>query len=158
MPYHKSRARIAFDKECRKLLANIHFFDVLRSDRSISSHGLEARTPFLDRKFVQYYLSINPNLRHHASQNKPEKYIIREAIDMYSPGLLPSDVLWRTKEAFSDGVSGEKKAWFEVIQDHIKEKVYSHMIDSKGKIIKDLSLKPKAPAMMFEGKVSLLLL
>ena len=79
---------IAFDKECRKLLANIHFFDVLRSDRSISSHGLEARTPFLDRKFVQYYLSINPNLRHHASQNKPEKYIIREAIDMYSPGLL----------------------------------------------------------------------
>ena len=137
--FHAAPDSIAFDKECRKLLANIHFFDVLRSDRSISSHGLEARTPFLDRKFVQYYLSINPNLRHHASQNKPEKYIIREAIDMYSPGLLPSDVLWRTKEAFSDGVSGEKKAWFEVIQDHIKEKVYSHMIDDEGKIIKDMN-------------------
>ena len=38
-----------FDKECRRLLSNIHYYDVLRSDRSISSHGLEARTPFLDR-------------------------------------------------------------------------------------------------------------
>ena len=41
--------------------------------------------------------------------------------------------------AFSDGISGEKKAWFEVIQDHIKENVYSHMLDSKGEIIKDMN-------------------
>ena len=31
-----------FDKECKRLLHNIHYFDVLRSDRCISSHGLEA--------------------------------------------------------------------------------------------------------------------
>ena len=51
--FHHSPDSIEFDKECRKLLNQIHFFDVLRSDRSISSHGLEARTPFLDRHFVQ---------------------------------------------------------------------------------------------------------
>ena len=41
--------------------------------------------------------------------NKPEKYLIREAVDMYDPNLLPKEVLWRTKEAFSDGVSSQKK-------------------------------------------------
>ena len=35
-----------FDLECKRLLRNIHYFDVLRSDRCISYHGLEARTRF----------------------------------------------------------------------------------------------------------------
>ena len=35
--------------------------------------------------------------------------------------LLPEEVLWRTKEAFSDGVSKKKKSWFEVIQDFASE-------------------------------------
>ena len=43
--FHKAPDCIAFDKECRRLLSDIHYFDVLRSDRSISSHGLRARTP-----------------------------------------------------------------------------------------------------------------
>ena len=30
---------------------------------------------------------------------------------------LPSEVLWRRKEAFSDGVSGADKAWYEVAQE-----------------------------------------
>ncbi|MBC8322909.1 MAG: asparagine synthetase B, partial [Candidatus Marinimicrobia bacterium] len=34
-------------KESERLVKEIHYFDVLRSDRSISSNGLEARTPFL---------------------------------------------------------------------------------------------------------------
>jgi asparagine synthase (glutamine-hydrolysing) len=33
---------------------------------------------------------------------------------------LPDEILWRSKEAFSDGVSGIKKSWFEQIQDHIE--------------------------------------
>ena len=70
-------ADIEFDKECRRLLNDIHYFDVLRSDRSISSHGLEARTPFLDRSFVQTYLSIPPELRYHPKNAKCEKYLLR---------------------------------------------------------------------------------
>ena len=31
--------------------------------------------------------------------------------------LIPTEVLWRTKEAFSDGVSKQTRSWFEVIQD-----------------------------------------
>ena len=107
---------IDFDKECRKLLSNIHYFDVLRSDRSISSNGLEARTPFLDRSFVQTYLSIPPDLRFHAKNDKCEKYLIRKAFE--NENLLPPQVLWRTKEAFSDGVSKQTRSWHTIIKEY----------------------------------------
>ena len=131
MYFHLAPDSIDFDKECKKLLNNIHFFDVLRSDRSISVHGLEARTPFLDRNFVNTYLSINPNIRHHAKNNQCEKYLLRKAFD--KDNLLPSKVLWRTKEAFSDGVSSLEKSWFTVLQEHIDINVFknNYIVDSQ---------------------------
>ena len=113
--FHYAPDPIAFDKECRRLLRDISFFDVLRSDRSISSHGLEARTPFLDRGFVQSYLSIPLAIRDHAHRDQCEKYLLRKAFE--PTGLLPSKVLWRRKEAFSDGVSHSSRSWYEVIQE-----------------------------------------
>ena len=118
MYFHLAPDSIEFDIECKRLLRDIHYFDVLRSDRSISSNGLEARTPFLDKTFVSNYLSINPELRSHAEQKKCEKYLLREA---FAPlNLLPKEILWRKKEAFSDGVSPERKSWFEVIAEYVK--------------------------------------
>ena len=117
MYFHCAPNCLDFDFECRRLLKDIHYFDVLRSDRSISSHGLEARTPFLDKNFVQSYLNIPPTVRYAYHNNGCEKYIIRAAFE----NELPKEVVWRTKEAFSDGVSSDKKSWFEVIQDHLKD-------------------------------------
>ena len=117
---------IEFDKECRRLLNNIHFFDVLRSDKSISSNGLEPRTPFLDREFVEYYLSIPISIRNPMSPSSYiinpkvcEKYMLRQAFSSREPTLLPDDIIWRTKEAFSDGVSGNDGSWFEIIDKEI---------------------------------------
>lgn len=123
--------KLDFDFECRRLLKDIHYFDVLRSDRSISSNGLEARTPFLDRDFTQYYLSIDPNIRF--ENNKIcEKNIIRNAfnvpfsyvidgvkIDTNGQKILPHEILWRKKEAFSDGVSENTRSWHEIIKEKI---------------------------------------
>jgi len=125
--FHEAPDSIEFDKECRRLLSDIHCFDVLRSDRSISSHGLEARTPFLDRAFVDYYLSIDYRLRCHGKNQKPEKYLIRESIKKMDTDLLPESVLYRTKEAFSDGVSKQTKSWYQIIQDYVKTNVFSHL-------------------------------
>jgi asparagine synthase (glutamine-hydrolysing) len=103
----------AFHSEAGRLLEDIHMFDVLRSDRSISSNGLEARTPFLDKSFVQTILQIPLGFRQ-PSSTQPEKWLLRRAFD---DGLtLPREVLWRRKEAFSDGVSGSRP-WYEVTQE-----------------------------------------
>jgi asparagine synthase (glutamine-hydrolysing) len=115
---------IDFDKETRRLLDDIYLFDVLRSDKCISSHGLEPRTPFLDRSWVQYYLSIPIEIRNHKINDKIEKYLIRTAFssDFYKnsqgKALLPDTVLWRKKEAFSDGVSQYSRSLYEIIQEH----------------------------------------
>lgn len=117
MYFHAAPDPIAFDQECRRLLKDIHMFDVLRSDRSIASNGLEARTPFLDRHFVETYLSIPTHLRA-LGNGKCEKYLLRHAFEDLN--LLPKEVLFRTKEAFSDGVSTATKSWFEIIQEHVE--------------------------------------
>lgn len=108
---------IEFDKETIRLLEDIHLFDVLRSDKSISSHGLEPRTPFLDKNFVNAYLSIPLKVRRQTDQI--EKYLLRKAFD--NKNLLPDNVLWRKKEAFSDGVSNKGRSLFEIIQEYINE-------------------------------------
>ena len=104
---------IAADAECRRLLTDIHAFDVRRSDGSISSNGLEARTPFLDRQFVQAYLSLPPHVRF--PPNVQEKHLLRMAFGH----LLPPEIANRTKEAFSDGVSSVNNSWFEIIRNRI---------------------------------------
>ena len=119
--FHKCPEPSEFDRECRRLLKNIHFFDGLRSDRSISYHGLEARTPFLDRSLVEHYLTFPPELRDHNELKHCEKYLLREAFS--ADKLLPDEILWRTKEAFSDGVSSSKKSWYETIQENIKDDI-----------------------------------
>ena len=108
----------AFEAEVDRLLKDIHHFDVLRSDRSISSHGLEPRTPFLDKQFVAVARSIPTSLLR-PSSSQAEKFILRSAFDSLTDPLLPQTVLWRRKEAFSDGVSGQEKAWYQEAQERI---------------------------------------
>jgi asparagine synthase (glutamine-hydrolysing) len=121
---HKAPDMIEFDRECRRLLKDIHAYDVLRSDKSISSHGLEPRTPFLDRNWVQIYLSIPMNLRFHSLLKNYEKYLLRNAfssdyfVNTDLKPLLPDCVLWRTKEAFSDGVSKTSRSLYQIIQEY----------------------------------------
>jgi asparagine synthase (glutamine-hydrolysing) len=110
---------LEFDRETKRLLTDIHKFDVLRSDKSISSNGLEPRTPFLDRTFVQFYQSIHPSIRHHKKSKQCEKYLLRKAFS--DSQLLPEEVLWRKKEAFSDGVSKHTRSLFLIIQEYVNK-------------------------------------
>lgn len=109
--FHKCPSDEEFDVETERLLDNIHYFDVLRSDRCISSHGLEPRTPFLDKELVALVRTI-PVKHLRPTKTKPEKWALRSAFE--NTNLLPSEILWRKKEAFSDGVSSSGKlAWFQ---------------------------------------------
>ena len=95
-------------------LKNIHYYDVLRADRATSIHGLELRVPFLDVSFIDFYLKIDPRLRQPIKNIQCEKFLLRKA---FENDYLPNDVLWRQKEAFSDGISSVENSWYQIIQE-----------------------------------------
>ena len=113
--FYGAPTRAAYEEEVTRLLSEISMFDVLRSDRCISSHGLEPRTPFLDKQFVAVARSIPTDLLRPSKGTQVEKWILRKAFD--DGETLPYDVLWRRKEAFSDGVSSSEKSWYQMAQE-----------------------------------------
>jgi asparagine synthase (glutamine-hydrolysing) len=136
MYFHNCPNNIEFDYECKRLLKDIQYFDVLRSDRTISCHGLEARTPFLDRSFVHNYLALPIEYRNFNNMKQMEKWLLRKSVEVMDNNLLPTEVLWRTKEAFSDGVSSVQKSWYEIIQDKLEhEYTDEYLNESKLKYI-----------------------
>ncbi len=127
---------IEFDKEIRRLLQDIHLFDVLRSDKCISSNGLEPRTPFLDKSFVNYVLSIPIHFKNHAKFKSPEKELLRRAFndyfdDSFGRKILPDQILWRRKEAFSDGVSCQGRSLYIILQEKIRDYLNNEDLENK---------------------------
>jgi asparagine synthase (glutamine-hydrolysing) len=108
-----------FHKECVRLVESIQWFDSLRSDRCVSSHGLEARVPFADKAFIKMYKSIPVKMR--MSNTRIEKYMLRKAFE--KDNIIPHDVLWRKKEAFSDGVSSKENSWHKILKNHIEDQL-----------------------------------
>jgi asparagine synthase (glutamine-hydrolysing) len=101
-----------------EMLKNIRYYDVLRSDKSISGASLEARVPFGDLKFLNFVMSLPAKYKRFNHEHM-EKYYLRKAFD----GYLPDELLWRRKEAFSDGVSSLKRSWFEIIREYVDSKM-----------------------------------
>ena len=90
----------AFQLEAKKRVDELYMYDVLRADRCISVNSLEARVPFGDLDFVRYVMSIDPKLK--VNSYNMGKYLLRHAFE--GEALLPEDILWRQKAAFSDAV------------------------------------------------------
>jgi asparagine synthase (glutamine-hydrolysing) len=105
--------------ESRRLIKNLHWYDVLRADRCVSSHGLELRVPFLDRNLVELSLELpGESLQ---PKSGIEKHILRSS---FASGYLPDQVLWRRKDGLSDGVSGNNgKRWYEQIQEFVDQEI-----------------------------------
>ena len=89
-----------FQKEAEKRISELHMYDVLRADRCISVNSLEARVPFGDLDFVEYVMSIDPELK--MNKYNKGKYLLRKAFE--DGDYLPYDILYREKAAFSDAV------------------------------------------------------
>jgi asparagine synthase (glutamine-hydrolysing) len=89
-----------FQKESVKRVDELYMYDVLRADRCISAHSLEARVPFADLDFVSYCMSIPAEMK--MNTTGMGKYILRKAFD--GMNILPDEILWREKAAFSDAV------------------------------------------------------
>ena len=90
----------AFQQEAKKRVDELYMYDVLRADRCISVNSLEARVPFGDLDFVKYVMSIDPEKKRNTYDMG--KYLLRKAFA--DDHILPEDILWRQKAAFSDAV------------------------------------------------------
>jgi asparagine synthase (glutamine-hydrolysing) len=112
--FHNAPDEKSFRDETIRLVQDLSYFDVLRCDKSTACNGLEVRVPFLDTSFLYYYLHLDPVMKLPKTYGI-EKYILRKAFE----DLLPQEVVWRVKEAFSDGVSSVENSWFSIIQRHV---------------------------------------
>jgi asparagine synthase (glutamine-hydrolysing) len=108
--FHNAPSQAEFQAESLRLLTDLCYFDNLRADKSSAAWGLELRVPFLDLDFLNYYMTIAPQYK---TQGGLEKYLLRQTMVDY----LPEDVLYRPKEAMSDGVSLHNRSWSSIIQE-----------------------------------------
>ena len=104
-------------KACLEYVQRIHMYDGRRCDRAVSAASCEARVPFADPMFISTYWSVPSKLRMPTSEHM-EKEFFRRAFD--GTDIIEKTVLWRRKEAFSDGISGTAKSWFQILQEHIE--------------------------------------
>ncbi|CAE8703718.1 unnamed protein product [Polarella glacialis] len=117
--FHKAPNAEEFHAENVRKLKQLHLYDCLRANKSMMAWGVEARVPFLDRRFLDVSMGFDPKQKMCVDKDgKPrmEKWVLRKAFDL--PGnraYLPESVLWRQKEQFSDGVG---YSWIDSIQAH----------------------------------------
>ncbi|MXP56276.1 asparagine synthase B [Pantoea sp. Mhis] len=108
--FHKApNAREFHEENVRKLLS-LHMYDCARVNKAMSAWGIEARVPFLDKKFLDVAMRINPKDKMCGNNGKIEKYLLRKSFSSY----LPNNITWRQKEQFSDGVGYE---WINGLKD-----------------------------------------
>ncbi|MDK2897094.1 MAG: hypothetical protein PWP04_1214 [Candidatus Atribacteria bacterium] len=109
--YLKSIAIDSLPGELIDIISRLHNTALQRVDRSAAAYGIVAQVPLLGPQVVDYALRIPPQLK---IRNGTEKWILRKAME----GLLPKEVLWRTKVKFWKGAGIE-----DLLSQHAEEKI-----------------------------------
>jgi len=120
--FHKAPNAEEFHKETVRKLNKLHLYDCLRANKSLASWGVEGRVPFLDKEFMDVAMRLNPKDKM-AGNGKIEKHILRQAFEDY----LPTEIAWRQKEQFSDGVGYN---WIDTLKEIASEKVTDKQMEN----------------------------
>lgn len=133
--FHKAPNAEEYHKECVRLVARLHQWDVMRANKAPFAWGVETRVPFLDKKFLEVAMGIDATEKMPNLSEKPdgvhcklEKYILRKAFDTPEEPYLPDDVLFRQKEQFSDGVGYD---WVDGLKDYAARVVSDDMWENR---------------------------
>ncbi len=113
--FHKAPDARALHEETVRKLDRLHTYDCLRANKSMAAWGIEARVPFLDQRFLDTAMKLDPAVKL-PGEGRIEKHVLREAF----AGTLPESVLWRQKEQFSDGVG---YSWIDSLHAHAQAAV-----------------------------------
>ena len=119
--FHKAPSAKEFHEETVRKLSKLHLYDCLRANKSLSAWGVEGRVPFLDKEFLDVAMRTNPEAKMCGPKSEGngfeiEKKIVREAF----ADMLPTEVAWRQKEQFSDGVG---YSWIDTLKQITSEAV-----------------------------------
>lgn len=144
--FHAAPDKESFHKETVRRIKDLHLSDCLRANKSTAAWGVEARVPFLDKQvsgsfstskmqfclpkqFLDVAMTIDPAEKMF-TKDRIEKYILRKAFDTTdepeTQPYLPTNILWRQKEQFSDGVG---YGWIDALKDNAN----SHITDEQMK-------------------------
>jgi asparagine synthase (glutamine-hydrolysing) len=113
--FHKAPNDKEFHNETVRKLDKLHQYDCLRANKALAAWGIEGRVPFLDKEFIDVAMSINPKDKMIDGQ-RMEKWVLRKAFE----DLLPSEVAWRQKEQFSDGVG---YSWIDTLKQLVETEI-----------------------------------
>jgi len=102
-------------KDSLRLVNELYMFDNLRVDRTTAAFGLEVRVPFLCKHYVEFMFCVDSSLK--MCNYQIEKKLLRDSFA--EENLLPHDILYRTKEAFSDAVSSNEISWYKSLCSYI---------------------------------------
>ena len=121
--FHKAPNAQEFHEETVRKLASLHLYDCLRANKSMAAWGVEARVPFLDKKFMDVAMRLNPESKM-CTGDKIEKHILRTA---FNESDVPESVLWRQKEQFSDGVG---YSWIDQLKERAEEMISDSQMEN----------------------------
>src|SRR5210317_247288 len=113
--FHKAPNAQEFHEETVRKLEKLHMYDCLRANKALSAWGIEGRVPFLDKEFIDVAMRLNPSEKM-ITPERMEKWVLRKAFE----DMLPSEVAWRQKEQFSDGVG---YSWIDTLKEMVNEEV-----------------------------------
>ncbi len=117
--FHMAPSAKELHEESVRKLFLLSKYDCLRANKSTAAWGVEVRVPFLDKEFMEYAMSLNPEEK--MCKDKIEKYVLRKAFE----GFIPHEILWRQKEQFSDGVG---YSWIDHLKKMTSELVTDEML------------------------------
>ena len=117
--FHKAPDKEELHKETVSKVKKLHMYDCLRANKSMMGWGVEARVPFLDRVFLDYAMTLDPQVKMCPGKSI-EKFCLRSAFDEPEDPYLPDEILWRQKEQFSDGVG---YSWIDALKATAENKV-----------------------------------
>lgn len=121
--------------ELRRLYNKLGDINLHRTDRMTMAHSLEARVPFLDTKFTELVMSLNPALkvvdRDAVAKNAPgrEKTYLRQLFEEPNRNghSIPHAVLWRAKAMQCEGVGED---WVSQLQQRVSALVTDAEMDA----------------------------
>ncbi len=113
--FHKAPSAEEFHDETVRKIDALYQYDCLRANKAMMAWSVEPRVPFLDLEFLDLAMSMDAAAKM-VRGSRIEKSVLREAF----AGYLPTSILWRQKEQFSDGVG---YAWIDGLKAHARTQV-----------------------------------